>query len=154
MTIETINDTLNAWNDSLSDKQKKNIHYKTMRNFAFHLNEVSSLEIYDRFINLFSQYISEVKNNSFNYGAVSGKALGIKYVYPMRSYYLRTLKFRPNITIGDVFLWGIIFDASLWLADYLSDFYYAPYVTTGLLIYYFYLKIFKIPYKRVYGLFY
>jgi hypothetical protein len=154
MTIEKINETLDAWNASLSKQQKKHIHYNTMRNFAFHCTEIASLEIYDKFILLFTQYINEVKNNDFSYNAVNSKTLAGKYFYPLRGYYLRYLQFRPLITIGDVFLWGIICDVSMWFADYNSDFYFGPYITLALLIYYFYLRLFKIPKRRVYGLFY
>ena len=154
MEIEQIKEIILSWDSMLSQRMKKYIHYRSMRNFVFHYDEIDNEKVKNRISNLLTEYIAEVNQNDFDFEAESGYFLAKKYLSPLSDYYKEYLGFTGVMKIKNVFLWGILADSLLYLARYFYNFRYLPYVTISLFLYYLFVSFFKEPKGKVYGMFY
>jgi len=154
MEIEQIKETIMAWDTMLSQRMKKYIHYRSMRNFVLHYDEIQSQNVQDKISLLLSDYIKEVEGSDYDFDAESSYYLARKYLSKLSEYYKEYSNFIGVLKIKTVFLWGILGDSLLYLSGLLSNLWYIPVVTVGLFLYYLFIAIFKEPQGRVYGLYY
>jgi hypothetical protein len=143
MDIGEIKRTLESWDGVLSQKQKKYIHYRSMRNFAFHYDELPGERNKEKVAALLAAYIDEVEYD-----------LARSYLSKISDYYYDFLRFKPLLKMKFVIFFGGISDVILYFIGFLSKIWYIPIITLVLLAYYLFIVIFKEPEKRVYGLFY
>lgn len=154
MEIEQIKETIISWDTMLSQQMKKYIHYRSMRNFVSHYDEVKNVRAKEKICSLLSSYIEEVKANDYSFEGYSSGDLAKKYLFELAEYYREYSNFMRGIRIQMVFLFGIMGDSLLYFTGVLADIWHIPIVTVGLLMYYLFITIFKEPKGRVYGMFY
>jgi hypothetical protein len=143
-----------SWDNLLTRKQKKYIHYRSMRNFCYHLSRLPKNKVKQAVISLLTEYAKEVADNDFNFDADSGYDLAIKYLSKLSDYYHDNLDFKSKIKLSDVLIWGFLADSLFFLIGLLGKVGYIPVITLTLLLYYLLLLIFKESKGKVYGLFY
>jgi hypothetical protein len=154
MEVEQIKETIISWESMLSKRMKKYIHYRSMRNFILHFNDVTNSKAQEKILTLLSEYVEEVKANDYDFEAESSYHLARKYLGNLSDYFREYSNFMRVLRIQNVFLWGILGDSLLYLAGFLSKIWYMPVVTIFLFSYYLFISIFKAPQRRVYGIFY
>jgi hypothetical protein len=154
MSIEQIKETILSWETMLSKRMKKYIHYRSMRNFILHFDDIKNSKVQEKILALLSEYIEEVKTNHYDFEAESSYHLARKYLSDLSDYFREYSNFMQVIKVQNVFLYGILGDGLLYLVGFLSKIWYIPIVTVFLLLYYLFISIFKEPQRRVYGLFY
>jgi len=155
MDIYEIKETVISWDGLLSERMKKYIHYRSIRNFVLHFDEIKSEKARERICSLLTDYIEEVREKDYD---LSGKgeslALARKYLSTIGEYYREYSNFMSVLEIKFVLIGGILGDAILFFTGLSSEIFHLPIVTIVLLLYYFFIMIFKEPKGRVYGIFY
>jgi hypothetical protein len=154
MENDKIEETILSWDTMLSERMKRYLHYKSMKNFVLHFEEIKNGRDRERVLRMLSDYIEEVKENDYSFEGYSSGTLAKKYLFNLAEYYRDTSHFMRNIRIQMVFLYGLLGDSLLYLGGLLRNMWYIPIVTVCLLLYYFFITLFKVPKGRVYGLFY
>src|SRR5882762_8246690 len=143
MEFDIIKEKILFWDTLISDRMKKYIHYKSMRNFILHFDEIRGDIVKVRIVALLSDYIEEVELNYYSFEPDTSAELAKKYVFQIGEYYRAQSNFIRGIRIQMVFLFGIMGDGLLILAGLLSKVHNIPIVTLGLLLYYLFVAIFK-----------
>src|SRR5882762_8653321 len=87
MEIEQIKEAIISWDSMLSQRMKKYIHYRSMRNFVFHYDEIQNKKTQDKICFLLSEYIEEVMANDYDFEAGSSYDLARKYLSKLSDYY-------------------------------------------------------------------
>jgi hypothetical protein len=154
MSYDEIRNTIVAWQQMLPSKTRKYIHYRSMRNFVWHFNEIRSERDRDKVLNLLAEYVQSVQDNDYIFDRHSSPELATRYLYPLVDYYRVNSRFMEIMKLQFVLIIGVLVDSILYFTNILSALHYIPVTTVFLLLYYAYLLIFKIPEGRVYGLFY
>ena len=143
-----------AWDTMLSQRMKKYIHYRSMRNFVSHYDDIQSQIARETISILLSEYVKEVQENDYDFDVDSSYHLARKYLSKLSEYYREYSNFIGVLKIKSVLLWGLLGDSLLYLSGLLSHLWYIPIVTVGFFFYYLFVAIFKEPKGRVYGLYY
>ena len=138
----------------LSEKMKNNIHYRSMRNFVYHFDEIPDNLAKEKIRKLFSEYIEEIREKDYFFEGKESTKLARKYLFVISSFYREYSNFAVIRKLEIVLCYGILVDSLLFLTKISSRIKYIPIATIFLLIYYFIIKIFKAPKGRVYGIFY
>jgi len=154
MSDEEVKEGILSLDSLISERMKKYIHYKSMKNFVLHIEEIKNPRHRSHIMQLLSQYLEETKENDYNYDVSTTGDLARKYLFVMGDYYRRDANFVQALKIEHVFLYGIMIDSLLYFAGILSKFAYLPLTTIGFLTYYLFVSIFKEKKGRVYGVFY
>jgi hypothetical protein len=154
MEIGETRDAILGLEPILSERMKSNIHYYSIKNFVMHFDEIKS-EIAKRNICLLlSQYLDEIKSNEYDFYGIERLQLARKYLSQLSGYYREYSGFVGLIKIKLILLIGIVGDGLLYFANISKHIGYVPIVTIAMLLYYFFIVVFKKPKGRVYGIFY
>ncbi len=154
MTYDAINNTVEQWQVTLSPRMRKYIHYRSMRNFVLHLDEINAERDRAKILAILEEYVQCVQSNDYSFDRYSSADLATNYLFPLVEYYRDHSNFMPVVTLQEVFMLGFLVDSILYLLHALSRVHYIPVTTCVLFLYYAFLGIFKVRKGRVYGMFY
>jgi hypothetical protein len=154
MEIIQIRNRIDSWDEILTKKQKKYIHFRSMRNFAFYYDAIPNERTRGKILIVLSEYVQEVEDSGFDFNADNSYVLASKYLGKVSDYYKGHLGFFAHIGIGSVIIWGGIADSLLYIVGINSKLGYLPVSTILLTFYYLFVAIFKAPKKKVWGIFY
>ena len=66
MTIEEIENIIANWGDSFTNKQKRYIHFDSLRNFVFHFRNLPDGKLQEGVLSQLNEYVREIeKHNLF-----------------------------------------------------------------------------------------
>ena len=154
MEIVEIREKIMSWEDFLTEEQKKNIHFFSMRNFVFHFDHLPNERIKEKIIFDLSEYVDEVERNSFDYKGIQSYDLTVKYMNKISEIYKTHLGFKSFLKFRFVLIFGILGDGILYVFLHNEINYYFPIIFLLLLTYYLYTKFFFERKKKVFGIFY
>jgi len=154
MEIQEIRENIISLEEKISERMRNYIHYKSIRNFVFHFDEITSEKTQSRIIDLLSEYVQEIRTNNYDFDVYASTDLARRYLFNIAGYYRAELNFIRIIKIRYVFLYGISIDSLLYFSGILRRVWYIPVITSGFLLYYVFVAFFKEPRGRVYGMFY
>lgn len=154
MNYDQIKKSILEWGDMLSPRMRKYIHYRSMRNCVLHFDEIKSGRDRNKILVLLSEYVECVCSNDYSFDRNSSAELAVAYLFPLVDYYRGDSHFVRVIKPQEALIVGFLVDSLLFLTNILSSLRYIPITTMLLFLYYLYLRIFKIPKGRVYGMFY
>ncbi|HXB93377.1 MAG TPA: hypothetical protein VNU72_13860 [Puia sp.] len=154
LTYEEIKNVVLEWDKMLSHKNKKYIHYRTMRNFVLHFNELESEQEKEQALEILGEYVQCVRHYDFSFEGKESARLALGYLDPLIAYYRAYSGFMPVLKLRDALVLGLVVDGVLYLLHLLTALDHIPITTISLFLYYGFLAVFKIPRGRVYGLFY
>lgn len=107
------NNQLENIDEQTSDEQKKNIHFKSLRNFIIHYSYLKKSKI--TVTNLLTEYILLIESNGFSFTEEQSKGSYDLYINPLARIYRRYLNFSSEFSI----LFSIIFcglpNLGLWI---------------------------------------
>jgi hypothetical protein len=147
-------ETILSLDTLLSDRMKKYIHYRSMRNFVLHYHEIQSEIAKEKIRVLFSEYIKELRAGDYNFEGEASYDLARNYIFVISKYYKEYSKFMAYMRISVILLFGFTGDCLLYVTDIPSRIFYIPIVTVCFCMYYLFVRIFKEPRGRVFGIFY
>jgi hypothetical protein len=152
MEFNEIKDIILSYDDLLSWEMKKYMHYRSIRNFVDHFDEIKGVKAQLSVCNLLSGYIEDAQMNDFDFSdRIKCRQLVRKYLWPLADYYKEDSKFMGRLSLQFVLVVGLILDGILYFTGLSSRIFYIPIVTIALLSYYLFIVIFKEPRGRVYG---
>ena len=154
MEMTEIKEIILSWDEMLSKRMKKYIHYRSMKNFVLHYDEIKSDVAKEKICFLLSDYIDEVRASDYSYEGESSFQLARNYLSKISEYYREYSNFTGLLKVKVILLFGIMGDSLLYLTRIPSILRHIPIVTIGLFLYYLFIIIFKEPKGRVYGIFY
>jgi hypothetical protein len=155
MTYDEIKSTVEEWQSMLPPRMRKYIHYRSMRNFMLHFNEIGSERDRAKILTILEEYVQCVQSNDYSFDRHSSPELATSYLFPLIDLYRdNSTRFMRVIKLQEALMLGFLVDSILYLSHVLSGLHYIPITTVTLLSYYVFLLIFKIPSGRVYGMFY
>lgn len=154
MGIEDIREKIMSWEDFLTTKQKKNIHFFSMRNFVFHYDHLPDERIKEKVIFLLSEYVNEMEDSSFDYKGIDSYELTNRYMNKISEIYTTHLGFKSFLKFRFVLIFGILGDGLLYIFLRNEINFYFPIIFLLLLTYYLYTKFFFERKKKVFGIFY
>lgn len=154
MEIAEITETILSLETMISERMRKNIHYRSMRNFVLHFEEISSEKAREKVHRLLEGYIEEVRAHDYDFERDSSYQLARKYLSPLSGYYKESSNFMGFIGIKLALFIGILGDVILRITHLSSAIWHLPIVTICFLLYYLFIVIFKEPKGRVYGFHY
>jgi hypothetical protein len=115
MGIEDIREKIMSWDDFLTTKQKKNIHFFSMRNFVFHYDHIPDEKIKEKVIFLLSEYVNEMEDSSFEYKGIDSYELTNRYMNKISEIYTTYLGFKSFLKFRFVLIFGILGDGLLYI---------------------------------------
>ncbi len=154
MNIIESREAILSLDEMLSERMKKYIHYRSMRNFVLHYDEIESPLARENINVLLSEYIEEIKANDYDFESEASFQLARKYLFKLSSYYKEYSNFTVLIRMQVILLYGILGDSLLYFTKIPSRIWHIPIITICLLLYYLFVFIYKAPKGRVYGIFY
>jgi hypothetical protein len=155
MEFAEIKDTILSFEDMLSERMKKYIHYKSMRNFVLHFDEIRGAITRERIIKLLASYIEEVRAKDYDFsGKEESLQLAGKYMPTLSGYFKDESNFMAKPSLKLILVTGVIADGALYITGLSSAIFHIPLVTIILVLYYLFIVVFKEPKGRVYGIFY
>ncbi|HEV2483298.1 MAG TPA: hypothetical protein VGS79_26715 [Puia sp.] len=155
MDFTEIKETILSFDDLTSERMKKYIHYRSIRNFVCHFDDIKSEMARARVCKMLSDYIEEVRAKDFDFaGKEESLQLARKYLSPLADYYKEDANFMVVIKIKFVFIIGIIGDGILYFSGLSSAILHIPIVTIAFLLYYLFILVFKVQKGRVWAIFY
>ncbi len=155
MNYDEIKSSVLEWDLMLSPRMKKYIHYKSMRNFVMHFDEITAVKTRERIAKLLSSYIEEIRSKDYDFsGKGESLQLARKYLPTLSSYFKDESNFMPMPKLKFILVGGIIIDSILYITGLSSAIFHIPIVTIVFIFYYLFILIFKEPKGRVYGIFY
>ena len=154
MEIDEVKEVILSFDTLLSERMKKYIHYRSMRNFCLHFDEIESNVTQEKIRMLLSEYIEEVKANDYDYDGEASLQLARKYLFKISDYYREYSSFVVLMRVKVIILFGLFGDTLLYFTNIPSRILYIPVVTICLLLYFLFIYIFKASKGRVYGIFY
>jgi len=143
-----------SFDEMLSETMKKNIHYRSMRNFVLHFDEIKAEKARDRVTSLLKEYIQEVRERDYDFSGDESLQLARKYLSPLTDYFKEDAKFMTILKLKFVLVIGIVADGGLYLTGLSAIIRQVPVVTIGLLLYYLFILLIKKPEGRVCGIYY
>src|ERR1700722_10544020 len=87
MNIIESREAILSLDEMLSERMKKYIHYRSMRNFVLHYDEIESPLARESISALLSEYIEEIKSNDYDFEGESSFQLARKYIFKLSDYY-------------------------------------------------------------------
>ena len=154
MEMEEVKKMFISWEELLTPKQKKNIHFFSMRNFVFHFDNLPNERIKEKVNLVLDDYINEVQDNYFDYKGIQSYELTSRYMDKLSEIYKTYLGFKTFLKFRFVIIFGILGDSVLYLLLHNQLNFYFPIITLILLIHYLYTKFFFERRKKVFGIFY
>src|ERR1700721_1040383 len=103
MEFEEIKEIILSLEDTISERMRKYIHYKSMRNFVNHFYEIQNDRARYRIAELLSEYIEEIKAVGYDFDVYSSTDLAKKYLFNIAEYYREKPGFMRVIKIQHVF---------------------------------------------------
>lgn len=155
MEFNEVKETILSLDDLLPARVKKYMHYRSVKNFVLHFDEIRSESAKGRICALLSDYVEEVRAHEYDFSKRQDTVeLAKKYLDPIAGYYKADSNFMKLYALKFVLATGIAGDGFLYMTDLSARIGHWPVVTTGLLLYYLFIVLFKEPKGRVYGFFY
>ena len=152
MEFDEVAAAILSFDELLSEKWKDGIHYRSMKNFIRHFDEIKSEAAKGRICNFLSDYVEEVRAHHYDFSQRGERLmLARKYLLPIADYYKEDSKFMQIPTLKYILATGILGDGFLYITGLSTRIWHWPVVTTIQLLYYFFILIFKKPDGRVYG---
>jgi len=152
--IQEIKEIIFAWDVLLNAKEKKYIHYRSMRNFVLHFSDISNQILQNKILVVLNEYVDEIRGATFVIESDSSYFFAKKYLRPLSEYYHDNAQFVRIFQINAVITYGLMLDILLYLSRLFSKIEPIPLVTLGFFFYYLFVKIFKERKGRVYGYYY
>jgi hypothetical protein len=149
-----IKERFESWDRILIQKQKRYIHFYSMRNFVFHFNSLPNEAVKEKVATIIEEYVQEVEYNNCDYGGIDSFELTRKYMNKISSYYTMYLGFKSILVFRFVAIFGILGDTILYLFLNNSLKFFFPAISLCLLAHYTYVKFFFEKKKKVFGIYY
>jgi len=154
VTIQEISKTLEHWNDYLTVRQKRYIHFKSLRNFAFHFDNLPNERTKEIALDYLNEYIEEVQANEATLTSSESYHLATNIMNKIADIYSTHLNFKSILEVRYVILFSVVGDTILYFLLKGRLPFFVPLITISLLTYYFYIK-WRLEKKRLlFGLFY
>lgn len=155
MEIDEIKDTILSFKDLLSVRMRNQIHYRSMRNFVLHFDEIKAVKTREMIAKLLSSYIEEIRAKDYDFSdREESFQLARKYMPTLSSYFRDESNFMPMPSLKLILIAGLIIDGILYLTGLSAAYFHIPIATIVFICYYLFLLVFKEPKGRVYGIFY
>lgn len=154
MTIEEIENILTSWGDSFTNKQKRYIHFYSLRNFVFHFKNLPHGKLQETVLRQLNEYVREIEEHNLFLTSRESYALATRHMNQLSDIYSSHLNFKSIMEFKFVILFSIIGDGILYLLLKNMIVFYFPVVSVSLLTYYFSRKISLEKKKKLFGLFY
>lgn len=154
MTIQEIRKILENWDECLTVRQKRYIHFKSLRNFAFHFDNLPNEGTKEIALDYLNEYIEEVQANDATLTSSESYLLANNIMNKIADIYSTHLNFKSTLELRFVILFSVVGDTILYflLKDRLS--FFVPLISITLLTYYLWRKL-RLEKKRLlFGLFY
>src|ERR1700721_1142498 len=103
MEFEEIKEIILSLEDTISERMRKYIHYKSMRNFVNHFYEIQNDRARYRIAELLSEYIEEIKAVGYDFDVYSSTDLAKKYLFNIEKSYPKNQGFLGKIKTTEVF---------------------------------------------------
>jgi len=152
--INEIKEFILSLDSRISERMKKYIHYRSMRNFVLHFDEIKSDVVRNQISVLLSNYVEEIQANDYDFEGEASLQLAKDYLFKIADYYKEYSHFMVLMRVKVVLLFGIMGDTLLYFTNIPSRIMHIPIVTICLLVYFLFVKIFKASKGRAYGIFY
>lgn len=152
--MEEVKKIFANWEEELSAKQKKNIHFHSMRNFAIYYDLLPNERIKTKVATVLNEYTQEVQVNGFNYKGIDSYELATKYMNKISDFYSTHLGFKSFIAFRFTVIFGILGDVLVNLLFYSYLNFPLPLCLSCFLAYYFYAKCLYEKKKKLFGIFY
>ena len=154
MDIEELKERFLLLDGKTSERMRRYVHYKSMRNFLNHFDEIESASAKQKIILFMDGYFNEIEAGGYIFDSYESADLAKKYILNISGYYKTDSNFMRNLRFSSVVIYGFMADSLLFLSGFLSHFHHIPVATTIFLSYYLFIVLFKVRPGRVYGLFY
>ena len=154
MSIQEIIKILETWDNYLTIKQKRYIHFKSLRNFAFHFNNLPNERTKEITLDYLNQYIEEVQVNDATLTSSESYHLAMNTMNKIANIYSTHLNFKSILPLRFVILFSVIGDTILYFLLKGKLPFFIPLISIIFLTYYFWRKL-RLEKKRLlFGLFY
>jgi hypothetical protein len=154
MNVDESKEIILSLDTMLSERMKKYIHYRSMKNFVLHFDEIQSSLAREKVSLLLSEYVEEIKVGNYDFEGEASFQLARKYLFKLSDYYKKYSNFVVLMRLQVILLYGFIGDGLLYFTRIPSRIWHIPIITVCLLLSYLYVIFFKAPKGRVYGIFY
>lgn len=151
MTIEETKAAILSWDEMLPPKMKNRIHYRSMRNFVSHFDEITNRNRQIEILNTLNNYVEEVQANDYSFDYRESIRLATTYMFPIVPYYREYANFVAVLQVHVIWYVGFVVDAGLYCLGLLSKIFYLPIATICLTVSYILIELFRGRYGRVYG---
>jgi hypothetical protein len=152
--IADAKETILSLDAMLSEKMKKYIHYRSMRNFVLHFDEIKNPAAKENISRIFSEYIEDLRVNNYDFEGEASYTLARNYIFVISKYYKEYSNFMAYLRVSVILLFGFTGDSLLYLTNIPDRILHIPIVTICFFIYYLFVRIVKEPRGRVFGIFY
>ena len=125
-----------------------------MRNFVLHFDEIKSSIAKENINRIFSEYVEDLRANNYDFEGEASYTLARNYIFVISKYYKEYSNFMAYMRVSVILLFGFTGDSLLYLTSIPDRILHIPVVTICFFIYYFFVRIFKEPGGRVFGIFY
>ncbi len=115
MGINEVKETILSMDTLISERMKKYIHYRSIRNFVIHYDEIQSGAAKEKIRSLLEEYIEEVKAYDYDFEGEASLQLARKYIAKISGYYREYSNFMGIIKIQVILLFGILGDGLLFI---------------------------------------
>ena len=154
MEIDNAKETILSLDTLLSEKMKKYIHYRSMRNFVLHYEEIKSPDAQDKISRIFSEYAGDLHAHNYDFEGEASYMLARNYIFPISKYYTKYSDFMARLRVSVILLFGFTGDSLLYLTGIPDHIFHIPIVTICFFLYQVFVRVIKEPKGRVFGIFY
>src|SRR5450631_4564898 len=115
MNVDESKEIILSWDTMLSERMKKYIHYRSMKNFVIHFDEIDNKVTQEKIIDLLSSYVREIVEHNYFYDRTESYALAKGYLRRIADYYREMLGFKRKVDLPMVIIGGFMADSLLYL---------------------------------------
>ncbi len=154
MEIAEAKETILSLDALLSEKIKKYIHYRSMRNFVLHYDEIKNSAAQENISRIFSEYVEDLRVNNYDFEGEASYTLARNYIFVISKYYKEYSNFMAYLRVSVILLFGFTGDSLLYLTGIPDHIFHIPIVTICFFLYQVFVRVIKEPKGRVFGIFY
>jgi hypothetical protein len=154
VTIQEIIKKIETWDSYLTVRQKRYIHFKSLRNFAFHFDNLPNERTKEIALDYLNQYIEEVQINNATLTSSESYHLATNIMNKIADIYSTHLNFKSILELRFVILFSLIGDTILYFLLKGKLPFFIPLISIILLTYYFSRKLTLEKKRLLFGLFY
>lgn len=148
--IDSLREREKVINNSLSEKEKKLIFFKSVQNFLFYLSDIKDETERNEISQKIDFYFSQIEQKEFSFHISEKKEISKTIIRPLAFYFIRRFHFKYHGAIKVYLFIGIHIDLILLLTGVLKHIYYIPIACLILSSYWLYVEIFYAKKSKVY----